>query len=91
MASFLSDIQTQLNKHKSEIEVAIHTEGTQIQRGLENIVTEKHLALHSLVGQQFADMSGKLAAQRRYSFIGFALMGMNIILLVATIYWLLSH
>jgi hypothetical protein len=79
LKKLLNDIQSLLKKHNSDIEVAIRNEGTQIQRGIENVVTEKHFTIQNMMGQQFGDMSIKL---RRYSFIGFALMGINVIFLV---------
>ena len=88
--SFLGDIGSLLTKHRSDIEVAIRNEGAQVQRGLENIVNEKHIALQSIFGQHFSDMSYKLAKQGKYSFIGIAFMGMNVALALA-ILWMLRY
>lgn len=83
LKTLLSDIQSLQNNHRSDIEVAIRNEGAQVQRGLENSVTEKHLTLQTTLDQRFSDMSVKIAKQHKYSFIGFALMGINVILLLA--------
>lgn len=85
--TLVSDIQSLQNKHRSDIEVAIRNEGAQVQRGLENSVTEKHLTLQTTLDQRFSDMSVKIAKQHKYSFIGFALMGINVILLLAILWF----
>jgi hypothetical protein len=90
LGTLLNDMQSLQNKHRSDIEVAIRNEGTQVQRGLENIVKEKHLALQTILEQRFADMSVKIDKQHMYSFIGFALMGMNAILILVAL-WFLRH
>lgn len=90
LKTLLNDMQSLQNKHKLDIEVAIRNEGAQVQRGLENIVKENHLTLQTTLDQCFSDMSVKIVKQHKYSFIGFALMGINAILLLATL-WFLRH
>lgn len=90
LGTLLNDMQSLQNKHKSDIEVAIRNEGAQVQRGLENIVKENHFTLKTTLEQCFSDLSLKIVKQHKYSFIGFALMGINAILLLATL-WFLRH
>lgn len=88
--TLLNDMQSLQNKHKLDIEVAIRNEGAQVQRGLENIVKENLFTLKTTLEQCFSDLSLKIVKQHKYSFIGFALMGINAILLLATL-WFMRH
>lgn len=90
LQTLLNDIQSLQNKHKSDIEVAIRNEGAQLQRALENVVKENHLALQTILDKRLSDMDTRIIEQRRYSFIGFALMGMNAVLILLTL-WVLHQ
>lgn len=85
----VNDIQSLLVKHKSDVEVSVRNEGTQIQRGLENVVKEKHLLMQTILNNSLADMSEKLSNQRKYVFIGLALNAVNLIILLSACVWLL--
>ncbi len=59
------DIQDLLEKHKSDIQVELRQEGAQIQRGLENAFTERHLAQQAWMKQELSSVTQTLAFQTR--------------------------
>ena len=87
--NFINEIHPLLSRHKSDIEVALRNEGAQIQRGLENVVQEKHLMLQTILNSSLSDISNKIFKQQKYFFVAFALTTANLIIFLAGCIWLL--
>lgn len=62
-------INSKLDKHKSDIQVEIRNEGTQIQRGLENSLTLNLNNLQAKIAEQYAKQEKQLNAIKILLFV----------------------
>ena len=88
LETFLNQVKLLLSNQRSDIVFAIRNEGAQVQRGLENIVKEKYIDIQTILEKRLTDMEANHAKQNRYLFVGFALIGINIILVLAALWFL---
>lgn len=59
-----SSIVTRLDKHKSDIQVEIRNEGTQIQRGFENSLNSNFSNLENKINEKFGDFETKIKSNK---------------------------
>jgi len=59
-----SSIVTRLDRHKSDIQVDIRNEGTQIQRGFENSLNNNFNNLENKINEKFRDFETKIKSNK---------------------------
>jgi hypothetical protein len=57
-------LMSRLDRHKSDIQVDIRNEGTQIQRGFENSLTSNFNRLENKVNEQFKTFEGQIKGNK---------------------------
>jgi len=64
-----STIVTRLEKHKSDIQIDLRNEGTQIQRAFENTLNSNFNAMESKLGVHFANQNKQLSLLKILAFV----------------------
>lgn len=83
-----SSIFTRLEKHKSDIQIEIRNEGTQIQRAFENTITNQFNNFENKMNEKFAHIIKNQEKNKTISLIGLTTLIIILLLLITKFFFL---